>query len=123
MDEWKSKLIEGKTYNMQNFKVGDCSGLALAGPSLLLPVLSGTNQQGHVTRQRTCSTRSILLDNHPTDHDFHVLLNSMTRVTLSLSTILASWNGSTRLRNCNVFSCIHTDIWQLSGFGLLNTAQ
>jgi hypothetical protein len=63
-----------------------CSGLALAGPALLLPVLMGTNQQGHAPRQRTCSTRSSLLDNHPTGHDFHVLLNSRTRVTLSLST-------------------------------------
>jgi hypothetical protein len=42
---------------------------------------------------------------------------------LSLSTILTSWNRSTRLRTCNDFSCIHADTWQLSELGLLNKAH
>ncbi|KAK2372050.1 hypothetical protein QL285_073232 [Trifolium repens] len=42
---------------------------------------------------------------------------SGTHVLLSLSIILASWNGSTRLGTCNGFPCIHADTWKLSGLG------
>jgi hypothetical protein len=66
---------------------------------------------------RTCSTRSILLDTHSVDHDYHVLLNNRSRVTLSPSVIPTSQNGSTRLGTCNDFFCIHADTWQLSGLG------
>jgi hypothetical protein len=69
----------------------------------------GEDPAGACSSAKDMLLRNILLDIRSTGHVSHVLLNSRTHVTLSLSTILTSWNRSTRLRTCNDFSCIHAD--------------
>jgi hypothetical protein len=64
----------------------------------------GEDPAGACSSAKDMLLRNILLDIRSTGHVSHVLLNSKTHVTLSLSTILTSWNRSTRLRTCNDFS-------------------